>query len=236
MITPSSIPFLRRSAARRLAEERISSTDWTEPSLMKSGASESRAAAVVMTWPERVSLVVATAIAVADQQDPVGREGPVRDPAAVQPQHDVPDPPELVVRRRLGQLGQRRAGVALVGQHGGLRAHPDQGAQAGRWHASVLRRVGKQGPPLDGPLDGERGAARYLRPQPQPAIQPVEHVGRLLTMYLAPDDVMLVIEIRFHSTTTAANIRRAAVRLKASIRAKYPRIHRIFFDPETICD
>ncbi|MGZ5256487.1 MAG: cation diffusion facilitator family transporter [Burkholderiales bacterium] len=64
----------------------------------------------------------------------------------------------------------------------------------------------------------------------------VEHVGRLLTMYLAPDDVMLVIEIRFHSTTTAANIRRAAVRLKASIRAKYPRIHRIFFDPETICD
>ena len=42
------------------------------------------------------------------------------------------------------------------------------------------RRVGQQGPPLDGPLDGERRAARYLRRQPQPAVQPVERVRRLL--------------------------------------------------------
>jgi cation diffusion facilitator family transporter len=42
----------------------------------------------------------------------------------------------------------------------------------------------------------------------------VEHVGRLLTVYLGPEDVMLAIEIRFHSTTTALDIRRAASRLK----------------------
>jgi cation diffusion facilitator family transporter len=81
----------------------------------------------------------------------------------------------------------------------------------------------------------EKGTLRAIRAitRADPA---VEHVGRLLTVYLGPKDVMLAMEIRFHSTTTAADIRRAAARLKQAIRVKYPSIHRIFFDAGSICE
>jgi cation diffusion facilitator family transporter len=58
----------------------------------------------------------------------------------------------------------------------------------------------------------------------------VETVGRLTTMYLGPDEVLLAIEIRFRSEQSAVDIREAVARLKAAIRARYPAIRRIFFD------
>jgi cation diffusion facilitator family transporter len=58
----------------------------------------------------------------------------------------------------------------------------------------------------------------------------VESVGRLTTMYLGPDEVLLAIEIRFRSGQSAVDIREAVARLKAAIRARYPVIRRIFFD------
>ena len=57
----------------------------------------------------------------------------------------------------------------------------------------------------------------------------VEHVGRLLTMYLGPDEIMLVMEIRFRPTA-AGDIRAAVLRLKAEIQRKFPKIRRVSFD------
>jgi cation diffusion facilitator family transporter len=57
----------------------------------------------------------------------------------------------------------------------------------------------------------------------------VEEVGRLLSMYLGPDEVMLIVEIRF-LTGEAHDVRAAVGRIKAGIQEKYPRIRRISFD------
>jgi divalent metal cation (Fe/Co/Zn/Cd) transporter len=57
----------------------------------------------------------------------------------------------------------------------------------------------------------------------------VERVGRLLTMYLGPEEVLLVMEIRFRSGTTL-DVRESVVRLKRAIQEKYPRIRRVSFD------
>ena len=62
----------------------------------------------------------------------------------------------------------------------------------------------------------------------------VERVTRLLSLYLGPEEVLLTIDIRFHSTCTAADIRHAVARLKGMIQAKYPRIRHIFFDAASI--
>ena len=58
----------------------------------------------------------------------------------------------------------------------------------------------------------------------------VAAVGRLLTLYLGPEDVMLVMEVRFHDTVSAAELRDAVARLKQGVRERYPRIRRVFFD------
>jgi len=57
----------------------------------------------------------------------------------------------------------------------------------------------------------------------------VEHVGRLLTMYLGPDEIMLVMEIRFRRIA-AGDIRAAVLRLKGEIQGKFPKIRRVSFD------
>jgi cation diffusion facilitator family transporter len=62
---------------------------------------------------------------------------------------------------------------------------------------------------------------------PDPA---VECINRLLTMYLGPDEVMLVIEVRFRENIDAVEIRNAVARIKQTIRDCYPRIQHVFFD------
>jgi cation diffusion facilitator family transporter len=57
----------------------------------------------------------------------------------------------------------------------------------------------------------------------------VEQLGRLLSMYLGPEEVMLIVEIRFR-TGKAHDVRAAVERIKAGIQEKYPRIRRISFD------
>jgi cation diffusion facilitator family transporter len=58
----------------------------------------------------------------------------------------------------------------------------------------------------------------------------VELVAGLTTLYLGPEEVMLVIGLRFREGTTAADIRDAVVRLKAKVRDRYPKIRYVFFD------
>jgi cation diffusion facilitator family transporter len=59
----------------------------------------------------------------------------------------------------------------------------------------------------------------------------VECVDQLTTLYLGPEDVMLVIALRFRLDTPLAEIRRAIAHLKRTIQARYPRIRHIFIDP-----
>jgi hypothetical protein len=62
----------------------------------------------------------------------------------------------------------------------------------------------------------------------------VEHVSRLLTMYLGPHEVMLTLEVKFRDELSAVGVRAAVARLHQSIRKKYPDITRIYFDSESV--
>jgi cation diffusion facilitator family transporter len=62
----------------------------------------------------------------------------------------------------------------------------------------------------------------------------VESIGKLITMYLGPDEIMLAIEIRFRRDNAAADNRRAIARLTAAIQKKYPRIRHVFLDASSI--
>ena len=64
----------------------------------------------------------------------------------------------------------------------------------------------------------------------------VERVGKLRTMYLGPEEVMLAIELRFRADTKVTDIRQAVSRLKHAIQERYPRVRRIFLDSASICD
>ena len=58
----------------------------------------------------------------------------------------------------------------------------------------------------------------------------VKDVGRLLTLYLGPQEVLLTIEIHFRSDMSTADIRETITRLKRAIQEQYSRITRIYFD------
>jgi cation diffusion facilitator family transporter len=62
----------------------------------------------------------------------------------------------------------------------------------------------------------------------------VESIGRLATMYLGPDEVMLALEIRFRSDRSLGETRAAISRMTNAIRARYPRIRHVFIDASAI--
>lgn len=61
----------------------------------------------------------------------------------------------------------------------------------------------------------------------------VAEVGSLLTMYLGPEEVMLVVELRFHSGG-ATDVRTAVQRIKSRIQERFPRIRRVSFDAASL--
>ena len=62
----------------------------------------------------------------------------------------------------------------------------------------------------------------------------VERVGKLATMYLGPEDVMLAVEIRFHSDNSLEDIRQAIARITHAIRERHPRVRHVFLDAMSI--
>ncbi|HEU4592363.1 MAG TPA: cation diffusion facilitator family transporter [Steroidobacteraceae bacterium] len=58
----------------------------------------------------------------------------------------------------------------------------------------------------------------------------VECLNKLSTLYLGPEEVVLVIELRFRAGVDIEGVRAAIARLKHAIQARYPRIRRIFLD------
>jgi cation diffusion facilitator family transporter len=67
------------------------------------------------------------------------------------------------------------------------------------------------------------------------ADEAVERIGRVLSMYLGPDEVLAVIEVRFHSSESH-DIRAAVERIKGAIQAEFPKISRISFDTAALFD
>jgi cation diffusion facilitator family transporter len=68
------------------------------------------------------------------------------------------------------------------------------------------------------------------------ADQGVERVGHLHTMYLGPHEVLLTIELRFHSDISSREVRQAARRLRETIQSQHPDVSRIFFGAEALSE
>ena len=58
----------------------------------------------------------------------------------------------------------------------------------------------------------------------------VQSIGKLATMYLGPDEVMLAVEVHFRPDGSGDERRRSIVRITRAIRGKYPRIRHVFLD------
>ena len=63
----------------------------------------------------------------------------------------------------------------------------------------------------------------------------VARVDRLFTMYLGPEEVMLVMEIHFR-TGAGMDVRATALRIKRQIQEKWPKIRRVSFDAASLED
>ena len=55
-----------------------------------------------------------------------------------------------------------------------------------------------------------------------------------LTMYLAPDDVMLALDVEFDNHLTATEVEEAVVTVQDAIRAQYPEFKRIFIEAKSL--
>ena len=55
-----------------------------------------------------------------------------------------------------------------------------------------------------------------------------------LTMYLAPDDVMLALDVEFDDHLTATQVEEAVVAVQKTIRASYPEFKRIFIEAKSL--
>lgn len=74
-----------------------------------------------------------------------------------------------------------------------------------------------------------RGIERVVEKDPG-----VKRVRRTLTMHLAPEQVLLNIDIEFSPNLTSSELAGVVDRLEASIRKEYPIIKRIFIEAEAI--
>src|SRR6185437_8602412 len=77
-------------------------------------------------------------------------------------------------------VGESDAGDLLRGQRGRVGADLDDGVQPRGPYLGVLGGIDQQRLPLQRTFQRERGAARDVCLYPDPAVQPVEGVGRLL--------------------------------------------------------
>jgi cation diffusion facilitator family transporter len=64
----------------------------------------------------------------------------------------------------------------------------------------------------------------------------VEHVQHLNTLYLGAHEVLLTIELHFHSNIAGGEVRKAVGRLKSRIQERHADITRIFFGAESITE
>ncbi len=58
----------------------------------------------------------------------------------------------------------------------------------------------------------------------------VQHVGKLLSLYLGPDDVLLAIELKVLPQTPLSDLRDAVARIKKTIQQRYPQVRHVFLE------
>jgi len=80
-------------------------------------------------------------------------------------------------------------------------------------------------------LDRETLKSLRVVVEADPAVERVQH---LHTLYLGAHEVLLTIELRFHSTISALEVRQSVARLRETIRTKHPDVTRIFFGAASI--
>jgi cation diffusion facilitator family transporter len=56
-------------------------------------------------------------------------------------------------------------------------------------------------------------------------------VGRMLSMYIGPEEVLLTFDVQFQPDASAVDVAGAIARLESAIRERYPRITRIYIEP-----
>lgn len=64
------------------------------------------------------------------------------------------------------------------------------------------------------------------------ADETVSKVLRTLSMYMAPEEIFLVLHIHFHDQLTTRELTAAIKRIRKSIKTKFPSIKRIFMQPD----
>jgi divalent metal cation (Fe/Co/Zn/Cd) transporter len=62
----------------------------------------------------------------------------------------------------------------------------------------------------------------------------VRDVGRVLSMYVGPDDVLVTMDLDFEDGTTAADAAAAIAAIERMVRARYPVIRRLFIEPGAV--
>ena len=85
-------------------------------------------------------------------------------------------------------------------------------------------------------LTGEGASAEIVQQVQEVARQTpgVQHVRPPLTMYLAPDEVMLALDIDFEDQLTAVQVEAAVEAVQDAIRAEHPEFKRIFIEAKSL--
>jgi cation diffusion facilitator family transporter len=59
----------------------------------------------------------------------------------------------------------------------------------------------------------------------------VRRVGRILSMYIGPDEALVTLELSFAAEADAAQVRSAIQRIQEAIRRRFPMLRRIYIEP-----
>jgi cation diffusion facilitator family transporter len=62
----------------------------------------------------------------------------------------------------------------------------------------------------------------------------VRRVGRMLSMYIGPEEVLLTLDVQFAPEASAAEVANAVTELEKDISSRYPRITRIYIEARSI--
>jgi len=67
----------------------------------------------------------------------------------------------------------------------------------------------------------------------EPAVESLDRMG---TLYLGPEDAMLVVDVQFRRDSSVDDVRHAIGHMTTTIRSRYPRIRHVYLDASSIGD